>query len=165
MTLTLSYTVSNGCPMRFSSGRIIDQTDAPPSTSRNSDTEFVIKYGATSGLTKGYISQQDVTYPNRFEVMNDMKYTYFSRQGDSGSLVLLVKKDVNCPVHTNANTQDQCSCDVGALGIITQGNTAGTTYCLYIKESLRSLGLDYINTCIPFNQQNNSVPLIRTAEP
>ena len=145
--------------MRFSSGRIIPRQNAPPSTRPNSKSEYVIKYGATTGLTKGYIARQNANYQHVFEVMNDMPHTAFSRPGDSGSLVLLVR-NANCAVHTYDNRQGQCSCDVDALGIVIAFNNAGITYCLYVTDSLRLLGLQNINTCIPFHE-HDSVPSYR----
>ena len=160
MIITLSITVFNGCPMRFSSGRLIQRQDAPPSTNRNSDTTFVIKYGAATGLTKGFIFRQSAAHTHIFEVMNDKIETKFSEIGDSGALVLLVNRSDSCTVHAYKNRQGECSCDIGALGIIIANCNGRITYCLYISDSLQMLDLKHIDECIPFNNQN-SVPSLR----
>ena len=162
MIITLSITVFNGCPLRFSSGRIIDRRDAPLSTDQDSATTFVIKYGAATGLTKGFICRQSAAHTHIFEVMNDKTETKFSEQGDSGALVLLVQRSDSCTVHAGKNRQGKCSCDIGALGIIIAVcRDAGITYCLYISDGLHMLDLqESINGCILFNDQD-SVPSLR----
>ena len=143
--------------MRFASGRLINRTDAPVSTPKDGTKKFVIKYGATTGLTKGFIVNTGITYfSNLFEVKN-IQEAPFCLEGDSGALVLLVEENDNCEVHGNADRRGHCSCNVGALGMVSSGYKS-TTKCVYISDSLEKLRLKDINACVAFNDQD-SVPV------
>lgn len=152
-----SFEMFNGRAMAFNSGRLIKRDEAPKFTAANDERTFVYKYGATTGLTKGYIYKQ---YDERFfEVKNDRHA--FCQEGDSGSLVLLFEKNDMCAIHSDHQKQGKCSCQVGALGIIV-GTNGVTTHCLYISDCLERLDMNDVEECLPFSGLDSVPPLRST---
>lgn len=152
-----SFEMFNGRAMAFNSGRLIKREEAPEFTDANDKKKFVYKYGATTGLTKGFIlrKRDDDRY---FEVMNDRHD--FCKPGDSGSLVLLFEQNARCRVHSDHQKHEKCSCLVRALGIIV-GTNHVTTQCLYISDCLKNLGIHDVEECLSFSQ-HDSVPPLRS---
>lgn len=148
-----SFEMFNGRAMTFNSGKIIKREEAPKFTDENDEKKFVYKYGAITGLTKGYICN---TSDNFFEVMN--KRHAFCQLGDSGSLVLLFEEKGGCPVHSDHRQQEKCSCLVRALGIVV-GSNGVTTHCLYISDCLEKLGMHDVDECLSFAGRDSVPPL------
>lgn len=149
-----SFEMFYGSSMVFASGRLIRKENAPKCTDENDNKTFVVKYGATTGPTKGYIVEQ---YDDRFfEVKNDRHH--FCQAGDSGSLVLLVEMNDTCQIHTFGRRQGSCSCKNEALGII-MGTNGAISKCLYISDCLEMLDIQDVDACLSFPGLDSVPPL------